>query len=102
MGVIIKPALIDHIIKVMSDKFDHAIVNVDGKMERYPIHNTSISGQTVRKYVFVQDSDAIGKTILGASLNDKDGNELVSQSIKISKSNKGFLISFELEVKVNV
>jgi len=102
LGVTIKPALIDHIIKDMSDKFDHAFVNLDGKMERYPIHNTSISGQTVRKYVFVQDSDAIGKTILGASLKDKDGNELVSQSMKISKSNKGFLISFELEVKVNV
>lgn len=102
MGVTIKPALIDYIIKDMSDRFDHAIVNIDGKMERYPIHNTSISGQTVRKYVFVQDSDAIGKTILGVSLEDKDGNELVSQSMKISKSNKGFLISFELEVKVSV
>ncbi|MCY7484342.1 hypothetical protein [Paenibacillus alvei] len=102
MGVTIKPALIDYIIKDMSDRFDHAIVNIDGQMERYPIHNTSISGQTIRKYVFVQDSDAIGRTILGVSLEDKDGNELVSQSMKITKSNKGFLISFELEVKVSV
>lgn len=102
MGVTIQPILLDHILNDMSARFDHAVVDIDGTKKRYPIHNTIVSGRSLRKYIYVQDSDAIGKTIFGASLNDKDGNELISQSMNITKSNKGFLISFEMEVKVNV
>lgn len=104
MAVTIQPILLKYIIEDMSARFDHAIVNIDRKMERYPIHNTFVSGSIVRKYVYIQDSDAIGKQILEVSLMDKAGNVIASQPMKISKGDKGFLIGFEfvVEVKTNV
>lgn len=100
MAVTIQPILLDHILHDLSARIDHAIVNIDGKMERYPIHNTIVSGRSMRKYVYIKDSVAIEKKILGASLMDKEGNALANQPLNVIKSDKGFLISFEFAVEV--
>lgn len=104
MAVTIQPILLDHILNDMSARFDHAVVDIDGTKERYPIHNTIVNGRSVRKYVYIKDSVSTEKKILGASLIDKEGNVLANQPLNVIKSDKGFLISFEfvVEVKPNV
>ncbi|NEZ40257.1 hypothetical protein [Paenibacillus alvei] len=100
MSVTIEPIMLDHILHDLSARIDHAVVDIDGTKKRYQIHNTIVSGRSLRKYVYVQESDAIGKTILGVSLEDKDGNVLANQPMKIIKNEKGFLIGFEFAVEV--
>ncbi|MCI1776585.1 MULTISPECIES: hypothetical protein [Paenibacillus] len=102
MADIIQPLLLDYVVNDVDSHFDHALVNVSGQLVRYPIHNTVISGRSVRKYVFLSDTDLIGKQILGASLMDDQGRTLANQSMNIVKNNRGFLIGFEFTVKLEV
>ncbi|QYY44792.1 hypothetical protein SAMN04489735_10622 [Aneurinibacillus thermoaerophilus] len=103
MAGIIQPLLLDYIVQDASDRFDHALVNISGELIQYPIHNTIISGRSVRKYVYVKETEAVGKQILGASLMDNKGNTLANTALNVIKNDKGFLIGFEffVEVKAN-
>ncbi|MED0757422.1 hypothetical protein P4S93_17975 [Aneurinibacillus thermoaerophilus] len=100
---IIQPLLLDYVVQDMSARFDHALVNIAGELVQYPIHNTIISGRSVRKYVYVPETEAVGKQILGASLMDTAGNTLANNALNVIKNDKGFLIGFEffVEVKAN-
>jgi len=100
LSVTIEPIMLDHILHDLSARIDHAVVDIDGTKGRYPIHNTIVSGRSVRKYVYIKDSVALEKKILGASLMDKKGNALANQPLNVIKSDKGFLISFEFAVEV--
>jgi hypothetical protein len=100
MADIIQPLLLDYTIQDISTRFDHALVNIGGDLVQYPIYNTIISGRSVRKYVYVPETEAIGKQILGASLMDKDGNTLANNALNVIKNDKGFLIGFEFSVRL--
>ncbi|MEZ2660485.1 hypothetical protein [Aneurinibacillus aneurinilyticus] len=100
MADIIQPLLLDYTVQDISARFDHALVNIGGELVRYPIHNTIFSGRSVRKYVYVKETEAIGKQILGASLMDKDGNTLANNPLNVVKNDKGFLIGFEFSVRL--
>ncbi|WP_052520264.1 hypothetical protein [Aneurinibacillus migulanus] len=100
MADIIQPLLLDYTVQDISARFDHALVNIGGELVQYPIHNTVFSGRSVRKYVYVKETEAIGKQILGASLMDKDGNTLANNPLNVVKNDKGFLIGFEFSVRL--
>ncbi|MDO7908418.1 hypothetical protein Q5741_18620 [Paenibacillus sp. JX-17] len=100
MANVIQPRLLDLIVESLSGYFDHALINLGGELVSYPIHNTVISGYLVRKYVYLLDTDAAGKQILGASLMDKDGNTLANQNMNVVKNDKGFLIGFDFTVRL--
>jgi hypothetical protein len=99
---IIQPLLLDYIVQDMSSRFDHALVNIAGELVQYPIYNTVISGRTVRKYVYLNESEVIGKQILGASLMDSGGRTLANTALNVIKNDKGFLIGFEFTVRLEV
>lgn len=100
MADLVQPRLLDYILQDMSARFDHALLNIGGELTLYPIHNTVFSGHTVRKYVYVTETQAVGKQILGASLMDKDGNTLANQALNVIKNDRGFLIGFEISVRL--
>lgn len=100
MADVIQPLLLDNVVNSVSSYFDHALVNVSGELVKYPIHNTVFSGRTVRKYIFLNDTELIGKQILGASLMDSEGKTLANQIMNIVKNDRGFLIGFEFNVKL--
>jgi hypothetical protein len=100
MADVIQPLLLDKVVNSVDSYFDHALVNVSGQLVKYPIHNTVISGRTVRKYIFLKDTELIGKQILGASLMDTEGKTLANQIMNIVKNDRGFLIGFEFNVKL--
>ncbi|OAB34266.1 hypothetical protein PMSD_14965 [Paenibacillus macquariensis subsp. defensor] len=100
MADLVQPRLLDYILQDMSARFDHALLNIGGELIPYPIHNTIFSSQSVRKYVYVTETQAVGKQILGSSLMDKDGNTLANQALNVIKSDKGFLIGFEISVRL--
>lgn len=100
MADIIQPLLLDYVVQDMSARFDHALVNIAGELVQYPIHNTIISGRSVRKYVYVPETEAVGKQILGASLMDTAGNTLANNALNVIKNDKGFLIGFEFTVRL--
>lgn len=99
---VIQPLLLDNVVGSVDSYFDHALVNVSGELVRYPIHNTVISGRSVRKYVFLNDTEVIGKQILGASLMDNQGRTLANQALNVVKNDRGFLIGFEFNIKLEV
>lgn len=102
MSDVIQPLLLDYIVEDVDSHIDHALVNVSGELIQYPIHNTVVSGRSVRKYVFLQDTEVVGKQILGASLMDAEGRTLANQTMNVVKSGQGFLIGFEFTVKLEV
>lgn len=100
MADIIQPLLLDYAVQDISARFDHALVNIGGELVQYPIHNTILFGLSVRKYVYVKETEAVGKQILGASLMDSNGNTLANQPLNVIKNDKGFLIGFEFSVRL--
>ncbi|MEC0125357.1 hypothetical protein [Paenibacillus pabuli] len=99
---VIQPLLLDNVVNSVDSYFDHALVNVGGELVPYPIHNTVISGRSVRKYVFLADTDLVGKQILGASLMDDQGRTLANQAQNVIKNDRGYLIGFEFNIKLEV
>ncbi|MEY8748636.1 hypothetical protein AB9M62_57285 [Bacillales bacterium AN1005] len=102
MADVIQPLLLDYLVTDTDSHFDHALVNVSGELVEYPIHNTVISGRSIRKYVFLNDTEVIGKQILGASLMDDQGRTLANQPLNVIKNDRGFLIGFEFNIKLEV
>ncbi|PYE49866.1 hypothetical protein HUB98_08995 [Paenibacillus barcinonensis] len=102
MAEVIQPLMLDYAVTDTNSHFDHALVNISGELVEYPIHNTVISGRTIRKYVFLNDSEMIGKQILGASLMDDQGRTLANQALNVIKNDRGFLIGFEFSIKLEV
>lgn len=100
MAGIIQPLYIDYILQDMSNRISQALVNIGGQLVPYPIHNTVFSGKAFRKYVYIKETEAIGKQILGASLLDSSGNTLANQALNVVKNDRGFLIGFEFGVEV--
>ncbi|WP_145047849.1 hypothetical protein [Paenibacillus xylanexedens] len=102
MADIIQPLMLDYLVTDADSHFDHALVNVGGELVEYPIYNTVISGRTIRKYVYLSDTELVGKQILGASLMDGQGRTLANRALNIIKNDRGFLIGFELSIKLEV
>lgn len=102
MADVIQPLLLDYVVEDIGSRIDHALVNVGGELIEYPIHNTVITGRSIRKYVFLGETDLIGKQILGVSLMDAQGRTLANQIMNVVKNDRGFLIGFEFEVKLEV
>ncbi|WP_338542829.1 hypothetical protein [Paenibacillus tundrae] len=102
MADIIQSLLLDYLVTDADSHFDHALVNVGGELVQYPIYNTVISGRTIRKYVYLSDTEVVGKQILGASLMDGQGRTLANQALNVIKNDRGFLIGFELSIKLEV
>ncbi|WP_366294466.1 hypothetical protein [Paenibacillus sp. AN1007] len=102
MAEVIQPLMLDYAVTDADSHFDHALVNVGGELVKYPIHNTVISGRTIRKYIFLNDTEVVGKQILGASLMDNQGRTLANQPLNVIKNDRGFLIGFEFTIKLEV
>ncbi|WP_145153146.1 hypothetical protein [Paenibacillus xylanexedens] len=102
MADVIQPLMLDYAVTDVDSHFDHALVNVSGELVEFPIHNTVISGRSIRKYVFLNDTQVIGKQILGASLMDNQGRTLANQPLNVVKNDRGFLIGFEFSIKLEV
>lgn len=100
MSEVIKSLLLDKLVSDLSGHVTSARVNINGEEAEYPIFNTVISGLTVRKYVYITEIQAIGETLLGASLLDVDGNLLADQPLNVIKNDKGFLIAFEFVLRL--
>ncbi|WP_339309716.1 hypothetical protein NZ043_27195 [Paenibacillus sp. FSL k6-2145] len=102
MADIIQPLMLDYAVTDADSHFDHALVNVSGELVEFPIYNTVISGRSIRKYVFLNDTEVVGKQILGASLMDNQGRTLANQALNVVKNDRGFLIGFEFSIKLEV
>ena len=102
MADVIQPLMLDYAVSDADSHFDHALVNISGELVKYPIHNTVISGRSIRKYVFLNDTEVIGKQVLGASLMDDQGRTLANQALNVVKNDRGFLIGFEFTIKLEV
>ncbi|ASA21948.1 hypothetical protein [Paenibacillus donghaensis] len=102
MAEVIKPLLLDKLVSDLSGHIAGARVNISGEQVVYPIHNTIVSGLSVRKYIYITETQAVGKQLLGAALLDVEGNILADQPLTVTKNDKGFLITFEFVLKLEV
>lgn len=102
MADIIKPLLLDKLVSDLSGHVAGARVNIGGEQVAYPIHETIVSGLSVRKYIYITETQSVGKQLLGAALLDTDGNILAEQPFSITKNDKGLLIAFEIVLKLEV
>ncbi|WP_342435909.1 hypothetical protein NSS79_20515 [Paenibacillus sp. FSL L8-0436] len=100
MAEVIKPLLLDKLVSDLSGHIAGALVNIDGQQVVYPIYNTIVSGLSVRKYIYITETQAVGKQLLGAALLDVDGNILADQPLTVTKNDKGFLIAFEFVLRL--
>ncbi|WP_035100679.1 hypothetical protein [Aneurinibacillus terranovensis] len=102
MTQIIQPILLDDVCQYIDNLVDHGLVNVEGTQVQYPIFNTVIENQSVRKYIYLDEHEQVGKNILGASLLDTSGNILATQTLNVTKNDVGFFICFEIPVRLEV
>ncbi|UQZ34614.1 hypothetical protein C2I18_14425 [Paenibacillus sp. PK3_47] len=100
MADVIKQLLLEKLINNLSGHIKGAWVNIGGVQTAYPIYNTIVSGMTVRKYIYITETQAVGKQLLGAALLDVDGNILADQPLTVIKNDKGFLIAFEFILRL--
>lgn len=100
MADVIKQLLLDKLINDLNGHIREARVNIGGAQTAYPIYKTVVSGLSVRKYIYIEEAQAIGKQLLGAALLDLDGNILADQPLAVTKNDKGFLIAFEIVLRL--
>lgn len=100
MADVIKQLLLDKLINDLNGHIREARVNIGGAQTSYPIYKTVVSGLSVRKYIYIEEAQAIGKQLLGAALLDLDGNILADQPLTVTKNDKGFLIAFEFVLRL--
>ncbi|MEK4853898.1 hypothetical protein NST04_28945 [Paenibacillus sp. FSL H7-0756] len=100
MADVIKQLLLDKLINDLNGHIREARVNIGGVQTAYPIHNTVVSGLAVRKYIYITETQAVGKQLLGAALLDVEGNILADQPLTVTKNDKGFLIAFEIVLRL--
>lgn len=100
MADVIKQLLLEKLISNLNGHIVSARVNIGGVQTTYPIYNTIVSGTSVRKYIYITETQAIGKQLLGASLLDAEGNILADQPLLVTKNDKGFLIAFEFVLRL--
>ncbi|KTD88189.1 hypothetical protein [Paenibacillus etheri] len=100
MADVIKQLLLEKLISNLNGHIVSARVNIGGVQTTYPIYNTIVSGMSVRKYIYITETQAIGKQLLGAALLDAEGNILADQPLLVTKNDKGFLIAFEFVLRL--
>ncbi|WP_449602973.1 hypothetical protein [Paenibacillus sp. Marseille-Q9583] len=102
MADVIKQLFLEKLISNLNGHIVSAWVNIGGVQTTYPIYNTIVSGLSVRKYIYITETQAIGKQLLGAALLDAEGNILADQPLLVTKNDKGFLIAFEFVLRLEV
>lgn len=100
MADIIKPLLLNKLLQDLDGYIINARVNIGGAQAVYPVYKTVVSGLSVRKYIYIEETQAVGQQLLGAALLDADGNILAEQPLTVTKNDKGFLIAFEFVLKL--
>ena len=100
MADVIKQLLLNKLINDLNGYIKGAQVNIGGVLTAYPIYNTVVSGLSVRKYIYITETQAVGEQLLGATLLDVDGNILADQPLLVTKNDKGFLIAFEFVLRL--
>jgi hypothetical protein len=96
---IIQQKLLELTRDSMSDLFANALVNVNGQLKTYPIYKTTLDGNKIVKYIYLDDVQAQGQ-ILSATLVDNQGNALAVKHMNIIKGDSGLLIAFQFVLKV--
>ncbi|GGF82602.1 hypothetical protein GCM10010912_29640 [Paenibacillus albidus] len=100
MADIVQPLLLDNLIRGLSGYITGARVKIDGEQVDFPIQKTVISGLSVRKYIYITETQAVGQQLFEASLLDQYGNALAVQPLTVIKNDKGFLIAFEFVLRL--
>lgn len=100
MADVIKQLLLEKLISNLNGHIVSARVNIGGVQTMYPIYNTVVAGLSVRKYIYITETQAVGKQLLGAALLDAEGNILADQPLTVTKNDKGFLIAFEIVLRL--
>lgn len=99
---VVKQLFLEKLVTDLNGHIASARVNIGGVQTDYPIYNTIVSGLAVRKYIYITETQAIGKQLLGAALLDVDGNILADQPLTVTKNDKGFLIAFEFILRLEL
>lgn len=100
MADVIKPLLLNKLIQDLDGHIVNARVNIGGAQAAYPIYKTVVSGLSVRKYIYIEETEAVSQQLLGAVLLDAYGNILADQPLTVTKNDKGFLIAFEFVLRL--
>jgi hypothetical protein len=99
MSQVIQPRYLEIIRDAADTAVAKAIVTINGEQKEFPIYRTIVDGMTVRKYVYIQQDTGY---ITNAVLLDNAGNQLAVKTHNVQKGTDGFMICFEMNIKLEV
>lgn len=100
MADVIKPLLLNNLLRDLNGYISSARMTIAGEQVSFPIHRTVVSEMSIRKYIYLTETQAVGKQLSEASLVDAQGNILAAQPLNVAKNDKGFLIAFEIVLRL--
>jgi hypothetical protein len=98
-GTVIQPRYLDVIRDAADAAVAKSLVTINGEQKEFPIYRTLVDGYKIRKYIYIQNDTG---HITNAVLLDHAGNQLAIKSHNVQKGTDGFVICFELEIKLEV
>ncbi|MCP1358775.1 hypothetical protein [Aneurinibacillus migulanus] len=98
-GMVIQPRYLDIIRDAADAAVAKSLVTINGEQKEFPIYRTLVDGYKIRKYIYIQNDTG---HITNAVLLDHAGNQLAIKPHNVQKGTDGFVICFELEIKLEV
>jgi len=95
----IKSLLVTSTLEFIDTFATKAIVTVDGVDIEKGIYLTDIEGDTIYKYVRLDEERGL---VTRAVLTDARGRELIEKKLNYNKGNKGYVVSFPITQKTLV
>lgn len=93
----IQQLLLDESLKFISGFIKKAKITIAGVEEEFDIHSTKIDGNKLSKRVYLTSETGL---ITTAKLIDGQGRDIHVKSINIIKGGKGFMVVFQIELKI--
>ncbi|MCD5324787.1 MULTISPECIES: hypothetical protein [Pontibacillus] len=93
----LQPLLINQTVTYINNLIDKAKITIDDVTEDYPIYNSLVEGNSIKKYVYLDNATGY---ISEAKLVDSLGRDLSVKPLKISKGQDGFMMVFLIELNV--
>jgi len=95
----IQDSVVNDVLGFLDSYFRSAVVTINGEEIEKPIHKTKQSGDTLRKYVYLDVEKGL---VTEAALIDPLGRKAYIRKLNYQKGNKGYVIAFPVMQKVEV
>lgn len=93
----VQPLLLESLIAFLDGLMSAGKVKINGVDKNYEIYQTIIDGNTIRKFIYIQDEEGL---VGEAQLTTIDGEVLAAKQVNIQKEEDGLMLAFEFSIEL--